>query len=33
MWNVWGKGDMHKRFWWGDLREGGHLEYPNVDGG
>ena len=23
---------MHTGFWWGDLREGGHLEDPGVDG-
>jgi hypothetical protein len=22
---------MHKGFWWGDLREGDHLEDPGVD--
>jgi hypothetical protein len=28
-----GKGDVHTRFWCGDLREGGHLEDTGVDGG
>jgi hypothetical protein len=23
---------MHTGFWWGDLREGGHLVDPGVDG-
>jgi hypothetical protein len=27
MWCVWGTGEVHKGFWWGDLREGDHLEY------
>ena len=22
---------MHTGFWWGDLREGGHLEDPGID--
>jgi hypothetical protein len=26
------KGEMHTGFWWGDLREGDHLEDPGVDG-
>jgi hypothetical protein len=29
---VWGRREMHTRFWWGDLREGDHLEDPGVDG-
>jgi hypothetical protein len=27
-----GRGEMHRGFWWGDLREGDHLEDPGVDG-
>jgi hypothetical protein len=27
-----GKGDVHTGFWWGDLREGDHLEDLDVDG-
>jgi hypothetical protein len=23
---------VHRRFWWGDLKEGGHLEGPGVGG-
>jgi hypothetical protein len=26
------KGEVHTGFWWGDLREGGHLEDLAVDG-
>jgi hypothetical protein len=25
-------GEVHTGFWWGDLREGDHLEGPGVDG-
>jgi hypothetical protein len=25
------RGDVHTGFWWGDLREGDHLEDPGVD--
>jgi hypothetical protein len=24
-------GEVHTGFWWGDLREGDHLEHPRVD--
>jgi hypothetical protein len=27
-----GIGEVHIEFWWGNLREGGHLEDPSVDG-
>jgi hypothetical protein len=27
------RGEVHTGFWWGDLREGDHLEDPGVDGG
>jgi hypothetical protein len=25
-------GEVHTEFWWGDVREGDHLEDPGVDG-
>ena len=28
---MWGRGEVHPRFWWGDLREKGHLEGVNLD--
>jgi hypothetical protein len=27
-----GRGEAHTGFWYGDLREGGHLEDPRIDG-
>jgi hypothetical protein len=30
--HVWVKGEVHTGFWWGDPREGDHLEDPGVDG-
>jgi hypothetical protein len=27
-----GRGDVYTGFWWGDLREGDHLENPGLDG-
>jgi hypothetical protein len=27
-----GGGEVHSGFWWGDLREGDHLEDVDVDG-
>ena len=32
MWHVWGRGEVRTGFWWGILRERGHLEDPGVDG-
>jgi hypothetical protein len=32
MWHVWDKGEVRAGFWWGDLREGGHLEGLGVHG-
>jgi hypothetical protein len=26
------RGELHTGFWWGDLREGDHLEDPGEDG-
>jgi hypothetical protein len=26
------QGEVYTRFWWGDLKEGNHLEDPGVDG-
>ena len=32
MWHVWGSGEVHIGFWWGDLRERDKLEDLVVDG-
>jgi len=32
MLHVWGTGEAYTEFWWGNLRERDHLEYPGVDG-
>jgi hypothetical protein len=32
MLHVWKTGEVHAGFWWGDLRERGHLEEVGVDG-
>jgi hypothetical protein len=29
---VWGRGDVHTGYWWGILRERGHLEDPGLEG-
>jgi len=29
---VWGRGEVHTEFWWGNLRKRGHLEDPSVNG-
>jgi hypothetical protein len=29
---LWETGEMHTEFWWGELRQGGYLEDPDVDG-
>jgi hypothetical protein len=33
MWHVWWRGDMNTWFWWGNLREGDHLEDLDKFGG
>jgi hypothetical protein len=32
MLNVWGTGELYTGFWWGNLREGDHLEDRGRDG-
>jgi hypothetical protein len=32
MWHVKGRGETYTGFWWEYLREGDHLEDPDVDG-
>jgi hypothetical protein len=32
MWHVRKTGKVHTGFWWGDLREGDHLEVISVEG-
>jgi len=29
---VWGTGEVHVGFWWGNLRERDHLEDPDLGG-
>jgi hypothetical protein len=28
---VWGEGEVHTEFWWGNLKEGDHLKDRGVD--
>jgi len=32
MWHVWGTGELHTGFCWGDLMERDHLEDLGIDG-
>jgi len=32
MWHMWERGEAYTGFWWGNLRERGHLRDPDVDG-
>jgi len=32
MWCIWGRGEAYIGFWWGNLRERGHLGHPSIDG-
>jgi len=32
MWRVWERGEVYSGFWWGVLRERGHLEDPDLGG-
>jgi hypothetical protein len=30
--HIWETGEVHRGFWWGDLRKGNHLEDLCIDG-
>jgi hypothetical protein len=32
MWQIWGTGKVPAGFWWGDVRERGHLKDLDIDG-
>jgi hypothetical protein len=32
MWHVWRRREMHRKVWWGSLKEEDHLEYAFLDG-
>jgi hypothetical protein len=34
VWNyhIWSRVEVHKEFWWGNLRERDHFEEPGLDG-
>jgi hypothetical protein len=29
---MWGRGEVYTGFWWRNLRDRNHFEYPGVDG-
>jgi hypothetical protein len=31
MWHIWGRGELHTGFWWGNLKERDNLEDLGVD--
>jgi len=31
VWQVWGGGEMHTGFWWGNLKDRGHLKNLDAD--
>jgi hypothetical protein len=31
MWHVRGRGDIYKKFWWGNLMERVHLKHLDID--
>jgi len=32
MYHLWGRGELHRGFWWGNLEERDHLEDLGLDG-
>ena len=32
MYQIWGRGEVHTGFWWGNLSERDHLGDPSIDG-
>jgi hypothetical protein len=32
VYSTYRSGEVRTGFWWGNLREGDHLEYPGIDG-
>jgi hypothetical protein len=33
MWHIWGKGELHRGFWWGNVRKRDHWGDVGVDKG